>query len=180
MDSTWKPNKCLPVPGLTLVRNFVSRSEHDALLTFIDSQIWSSSLNRRTQQYGFEYSYVGGLPKATTPLPEEFDVLLDRLAPFFRIKPNQVIVNEYQPGQGIGPHIDNVRDFGDTVASLSLLDTWSMVFKKGAREHDIPLPTRSVIILKGDARYRWRHSIKKKRLQRKRRVSITFRSMIHG
>jgi alkylated DNA repair dioxygenase AlkB len=33
---------------------------------------------------------------------------------------NQLIINEYEPGQGINPHVDNTTLFTDTVVSLSL------------------------------------------------------------
>lgn len=39
---------------------------------------------------------------------------------YFPKIPDQVIINEYQPGQSIAPHIDSVPCFGETIASLSL------------------------------------------------------------
>ncbi|MGL4371862.1 MAG: alpha-ketoglutarate-dependent dioxygenase AlkB, partial [Alphaproteobacteria bacterium] len=38
----------------------------------------------------------------------------------FHAQPDQVIVNEYLPNQGITPHIDCIPCFGNTIASLSL------------------------------------------------------------
>lgn len=36
------------------------------------------------------------------------------------IKFNQLIINEYNPGQGINPHIDNPILFSSPIVSLSL------------------------------------------------------------
>ena len=41
---------------------------------------------------------------------------------------DQLIVNEYQPGQGISPHIDNQTLFGDVVVSVSLSSNTIMTF----------------------------------------------------
>lgn len=52
--------------------------------------------------------------------PQYLDPIIDRLAHHFPHRPDQVIVNEYQPGQQIAPHIDCVPCFGSVVASLTL------------------------------------------------------------
>ncbi len=43
---------------------------------------------------------------------------------------DQLIVNEYQPGQGISPHIDNKTLFSDIIVSLSLGSNAVMIFEK--------------------------------------------------
>lgn len=42
------------------------------------------------------------------PLPTAFRFITLRIMPkeLFQVEPNQIIVNEYLPGQGIAPHID--------------------------------------------------------------------------
>lgn len=42
--------------------------------------------------------------------------------------PDQTIINSYEPGEEIKPHIDSTEDWAGCVASLSLLDDWTMTF----------------------------------------------------
>lgn len=104
--------------------------------------------------------------------------------------PDQMIVNEYKPGQGIGAHTDCVPCFGPAVASLSLGSQVIMDFSCGygtsARAVPVLLPQRSLVLLTGDARYRWRHAIASRMLDvidgidvpRSRRLSLTLRTVI--
>lgn len=39
-----------------------------------------------------------------------------------------MIINEYEPGQGISPHIDNINLFKDIIVSLSLSSDCIMIF----------------------------------------------------
>ena len=99
---------------------------------------------------------------------------------------DQVIINEYNPGQGISPHIDCIPCFGGVICSLSLLSPCIMDFKKGKDKHQILLKPRSLLIMKDEARYEWKHSIASRKSDningtktpRKRRVSMTFRTVI--
>lgn len=85
----------------------------------------------------------------------------------------QVIVNEYTRGQSIGKHLDK-KMFGNLVCSLSLLESTVMQFDYEDSHLDLVLPPRSVLLIMGDARWKWTHGIKYHKGDR--RVSITFRS----
>ena len=104
---------------------------------------------------------------------------------------DQAIINEYEPGQGIAPHVDCEPCFGPVVATLSLGSDVEMQFDHVRTGERIPvrLEQRSLAVLKGDTRYEWQHSIanrksdpplggRGKRVERRRRVSITFRTVI--
>jgi alkylated DNA repair dioxygenase AlkB len=103
-------------------------------------------------------------------------------------RPDQVIINEYQPGQGITPHIDCIPCFGETIVSISLNSPCVMEFThSNANERIVKLlEPRSLIVLEGDARYKWQHAIPKRKTDnwsgqkftRGRRISLTFRTMI--
>ena len=96
---------------------------------------------------------------------------------------DQIIVNEYQPGQGIAPHVDCPRSFRSPIISLSLGSGIEMEFKRGERVERLYLQPRSLIVLQGAARYDWTHAIRPRkndviashRVARQRRISITFR-----
>jgi alkylated DNA repair dioxygenase AlkB len=52
---------------------------------------------------------------------------------------DQGIVNEYEPGQGIAPHVDCVPCFADTIASLTLGSSCLMEFTKVKTREKAPL-----------------------------------------
>lgn len=197
------PDDLHRIPGLTLIREFVTEAEEDAIITEIDRAAWSDELQRRVQHYGWRYDYksrqidpsmrIGPLPAWAGNVAKK---LVD--AGYFREgPPDQVIVNEYRGNQGISPHVDSPSSFTGVVAMVSLLESWEMVFqKRGPKTKDsqvkVKLEQRSATILEGDARYRWTHEIRKRnnepggikpgnkhpnRIPRVRRVSLTFRKI---
>ena len=99
--------------------------------------------------------------------------------------PDQVIINEYEPGQGIAAHIDCVPCFGNHIASLSLGGAVDMRFDRRGEAHNLRLMPESLLGLSGEARLKWRHSIAARktdivdgqRVVRSRRVSLTFRTV---
>ena len=132
--------------------------EESALIDNIDKQPWLNDLKRRVQHYGYKYDYKA---RAVTTdsylgsLPEWIDLVTQKL-PF---KPDQAIVNEYLPGQGISAHVDCVPCFGDTIANLSLGSGAVIQFTNGQERHNLYLEPRSLIILSGPVRYEWTHAI---------------------
>jgi alkylated DNA repair dioxygenase AlkB len=152
-----------------------------------------NDLKRRVQHYGWRYDYSSRVvteEMKTEPLPDFILGIARELKGrgWFASVPDQVIVNEYEPGQGIAPHID--RDcFGPSVATLSLGDRWPMQFiplsrsAVAAESEEIFLDVGSMLVLRGNARTEWMHGIVKRRTdgqgrsrrQRMRRVSVTFR-----
>jgi alkylated DNA repair dioxygenase AlkB len=163
--------------GLELKENFITSVEEAKLLIEIDSRTWLNDLKRRVQHYGYKYDYKArGNLEYLGEIPEflkEIDV---------GFKFNQVIVNEYLPGQGISPHIDLPSVFGGCIASLSLGSSCVMEFTKGSTKIPLLLPQRSLLILTDEARYQWKHAIPTRKqdngIARTRRVSITFRMVL--
>ncbi len=82
--------------------------------------------------------------------------------------PEQAIVNEYMPGQGIGMHAD-AASFGPVIVSLSLAADQAMRFRRGTvrpyqrdgldGDEIVTLPRRSALVLTGRARTNWMHGI---------------------
>lgn len=179
------------IQGLSYVPDFVTTDEESALIAEIDVQPWLNDLKRRVQHYGYKYdykarsvnedAYLGSLPDWLLPLCEKL-----HKEKIFARPPDQVIVNEYQPGQGISAHIDCVPCFGETIASLSLGSESTMQFAKGAERHELYLEPCSLIVLSGPARYDWTHAIPARKsdsvdgykVERNRRVSLTFRIVL--
>ncbi|CAM6127983.1 unnamed protein product [Calypogeia fissa] len=131
----------------------------------------------------------------TSPFPFR---ILER-DPFF----DQMIVNMYQPGEGISAHVDLLR-FEDGIAVVSLESACVMSFRP-ARPHksesytcelnpesgsvkrvDVLLNPGDLIIASGPARYNWTHEInrskgnqvwKEQPIVQQRRVSVTLRRL---
>src|SRR5437588_5070315 len=113
------------IPGLQYLADSLEEAREQALIEVIDRQPWLTELRRRVQHHGYRYDYkgrkvtpemyLGPLPEWLQPLAQELKDrgLMPRVA-------DQVIVNEYEPGQGIAPHVDCVPCFADTIASLTL------------------------------------------------------------
>jgi alkylated DNA repair dioxygenase AlkB len=127
--------------------------------------------------------YLGPLPAWAQPLAAR--LVTEGHMP---ATPDQVIVNEYEPGQGITPHVDCIPCFGPVVCSLTLGSQCRMELSAvaGSGAESLLLERRSLLVLAGDARYKWRHAIPGRKadtvggqvLQRGRRVSLTFRTVI--
>lgn len=176
------------ISGLTYIRDFISAQEQALLLSQIDRQPWLTDLKRRVQHYGYKYDYKArtvGNDAYLGALPDWLSLLSKKLHDdaVFQSVPDQVIVNEYLPGQGISAHIDCVPCFADTIASLSLGSSCVMEFSnpKTGEKKSIVLEERSLIILSGSARYEWQHAIPARKsdiingvkTERARRVSLT-------
>jgi alkylated DNA repair dioxygenase AlkB len=181
------------VTGLTVVSSFVTAKEENVLLAQIDAQLWLTDLSRRVQHYGYRYDYrrhqvdlgdfIGGLPTWT-------HFLIDRLCTTGLASDafDQLIINEYLPGQGISPHVDCMPCFGPTILSLSLGSACVMTFDpvSGGETIAVPLYPRDLLVMTGPARTAWRHGIPARksdvidgvRHERSRRVSLTLRTVI--
>lgn len=184
------PFRFLDVAGLALRPDFITEEEERVLLEHIDAQPWNTALSRRTQHYGYEYNYTDKeANKPTTPIPSFCDYLIERLMEqnVLKERPDQLIVNEYNPGQGIALHTDHTKFFEDGIVSISLGASVVMDFSNGfgskALKKSGVLPRRSALSMHGPARYKWRHGIAQRLSdpppvgKRGRRVSLTFRKM---
>jgi len=178
------------ISGLLYFPHYISQPHHDFLIETIDAQPWRGDLARRTQHYGYGYDYraksvdpasrVGDLP----PWRQRIAVHLAANGLMSKA-PDQAIINEYAPGQGIASHIDCVPCFDDVVISRSLAAAVVMDLKQ--KEHDIPIlrEPRRLLVLRGEARYQWTHGIAKRQpdsvngtvIARERRLSVTFRNV---
>ena len=182
--------------GVIYEPGFLDAEACERLLADIDAQTdqWRDDLRRRVQHYGWRYDYkarevtadmrLGPLPEFILPVAE---MLRER--GWFERVPDQVIVNEYEPGQGIAAHAD--RDcFGPAVATLSLGDRWPMRFTPpegmDGETLELFLDVGAMMVFTGVARTEWRHAILPRqsdtdghggRRKRQRRVSVTFRTV---
>lgn len=180
------------IEGLQYIPAFITKREERTFVENIDQREWKTDLKRRVQHYGYEYDYKA---RAVTSdayigeLPKWIGTIVKRLSEkdIFQAPPDQVIVNEYEPGQGISAHVDCLPCFGDTIASLTLGTGATMKFQnvKDKLKEELYLQECSLIVLSGKARYEWTHAIPARKsdvvggikVVRGRRISLTFRTM---
>lgn len=187
------PHRIPAIDGLSYRPGFLDDDAQRLLLERIDAAPWRQDLERRVQHYGWRYDYRSRQIAADMrigPLPDWLAAIARRLyqeSRLFERPPDQAIVNEYRPGQGIALHAD--RDcFGPAIATLSLGDDWEMRLRppaaSGGDQH-ILLMRGSVLVMAGEARWRWRHGIDKRKREkgaagrraRRRWLSVTFRTV---
>src|SRR5690606_23887213 len=107
-------------------------------------------------------------------LPDE---TYDLLFPTVPTQARQAIINLYNPGEGITPHVDLLGRYDDGIMGVSFGSGTVMRFDRveepddamfddddeAARNRwDMYLPERCVIVLSEEARYDWTHGIDKR------------------
>jgi len=188
------------VPGLSVIQEYVTPAEETHLLKELDSLPWVVDFSRKLQYYG--YRNEREKPYHLVPIPEEIPEclhsIMDQVVEENLIykRPEQVIINDYTPGQGIRPHFDRKDYFDNTIIGVSLGSDCVMEFtpqenKKeniGKEKVYVYMPKRSLYVIEDDARYEWLHGIPGRKndklndgkvVARQRRVSITFRNVIY-
>jgi alkylated DNA repair dioxygenase AlkB len=182
-----------PIPGLTYLPDYIDAAHEERLLAVIDRQTWLTDLARCVQHYGYRYDYKGRKVDPEMylgPLPDWAAEIAVRLRQegWFAEQADQVIVNEYQPGQGISKHVDCVPCFARTIASLSLGSTCVLEMAHGKTKQKVELLLQpcSLIVMEDEARYKWTHAVPARKKDvidgrtwpRGRRVSLTFRKVL--
>jgi alkylated DNA repair dioxygenase AlkB len=181
------------IEGLRYVPGYVRPRDAEILLAAVDAAPWMTDMRRRVQHYGWRYDYtrrtidpsmyLGPLPPWAADLAEWLHI-----NDYVEAVPDQVIVNEYEPGQGISAHVDCVPCFGPTILSISLHSGCTMEFRhlQSGAQASLYLEPGALLVLQRESRYGWQHAIPARKVDvvngeqrpRGRRVSITFRSAI--
>ncbi|MEN9673465.1 MAG: hypothetical protein RL553_1730 [Planctomycetota bacterium] len=179
----------LGVQGLIYAQYFLNNEEQIKTLQEIDKLPWQNDLKRRVQHYGYKYNYKARTIDHTMfvgPLPPFAVEVANKLilTGLINEMPDQLIVNEYQPGQGISAHIDCEPCFKNTIVTVSLGSVYEMDFisLESGEVRPTVLELGSALILENDSRYQWMHRIKHRKSDHKvprgRRVSLTYRNVI--
>ena len=98
---------------------------------------------------------------------------------------NSVLLNYYRDHRdSMGLHSDDEAELGPkpTIASLSLGEERRFQLKhrhrKDMRTLSIPLPTGSLLVIRGDTQRCWKHGIPKQKAPCGPRVNLTFRTIL--
>ncbi|XP_040169099.1 alkylated DNA repair protein alkB homolog 8 [Anopheles arabiensis] len=206
-DDPW--NACRP-DGLILERDFIDETMEQALLEAVqisedteqpDTEPNKTLKHRKVKHFGYKFVYGSNNVDRTKPLERKIPSVcgelwqkLQQLHPHLRWHvPDQLTVNQYEPGQGIPPHVDTHSAFDDPILSLSLGSDVVMEFKQpsSGKVVCVDLPSRSLLIMSGESRYDWTHGITPRKMdtipapnggltvrKRQLRVSLTFRKLL--
>ena len=194
-ESTPKNEEAIEeIRGLRYIADYITESQHDWLLETIDKQQWSYFGKRRVQHYGQRYDYSEQKKnddREVTEFPEWLKRLCLKLHNDGHMPKiaNQVLISEYQSGQGIGDHTDKEVCFMDTICILSLSSSCVMnLTLTSDKTQKIPiwLAPGSLTVLSAEAKNRWMHGIparktdvwEDRKYARQRRVSLSFRRLI--
>ncbi|ORX38862.1 hypothetical protein BD324DRAFT_617601 [Kockovaella imperatae] len=171
---------------------FVNSRDQVMLFERKASEISSSGYKSASQLPVYLHELLGDLSHSLKPrLPAHVWTTV-----FRQDLARQVIINLYEPGQGITPHVDLINRYADGIVGVSLCGSASMTFEHIARPEEryhVFLPSRSVYVLRGSARYDYSHGIEGRALDlvnrgdgridtilRESRLSITFRWIKEG
>ncbi|KAF5743918.1 hypothetical protein HS088_TW08G00506 [Tripterygium wilfordii] len=163
--------------------------------TYSEPKKWMRGKGRVTMQFGCCYNYAvdkdGNLPgiirdEEVDPLPPLFKQMIKRLVRWRVLPPtcvpNSCIVNIYDEGDCIPPHIDH-HDFLRPFCTVSFLTECNILFGSSLKiinpgefsgPVSIPLPVGSVLILNGNGADVAKHCVPGVPAKR---ISITFRKM---
>ena len=200
-SSSLSNSACPPMPSMYPSQKLVVNMSNEEVERYIDSAVqdvkgWEAlaGVIERTRRFNFDPT----LPLSSSSCHPHL---------------NQLTVNEYNPGQGIGSHIDTETAFGDGILIITLNGGIVMEFRKVVDDDNdssssittsidddnngiyrnkiqhkklLYLPPRSLMLLSGDARYKWEHMIVSRTtdtvggavLARKMRLSLTLRTAL--
>ncbi|XP_051676045.1 alkylated DNA repair protein alkB homolog 8 isoform X5 [Oryctolagus cuniculus] len=160
-------------PGLMVVEEIISSEDEKMLLESInwtedtDNENFQKCLkHRRVKHFGYEFRYDNNNVDKDRPLPGGLPDICDSILEkwlqegYIKHKPDQLTINQYQPGHGIPAHIDTHSAFEDEIISLSLGSEIVMDFKHpDGITVPVMLPRRSLLVMTGESRYLWTHGI---------------------
>lgn len=170
--------------GFTYRPDFLKENDEAELLRIfqtLDFEVFDFhgyKAKRRTVEYGWEYDFHTREATAVRPIPDFLLPLRGRSAALVGVQPQELVeavITEYPAGAPIGWHRD-VPQF-EIIVGISLGSSCRMRFKPYRSEGklvSVILEPRSAYIIRGDARWKFQHSIP---AVEKLRYSITFRTL---
>lgn len=182
--------------GIEILENFISSQEEMDIVRKIDMWDWKASQSgRQKQDFGPKVNFkkrklrsdcFTGLPPFSKVLVGKMN-LVPCLATF---RPIEQCHLEYIPerGSSIDPHFDDWWVWGERLVTLNLLSSSYIIFTYNPTEEEnndslqqlpavsVPMPQRSLLVVYGDARFKWMHSVPRNAIT-SRRIAITYREL---
>jgi alkylated DNA repair dioxygenase AlkB len=173
--------------GLRYQEDVVSLEEERALIEHLEAlpfkpfEFHGFLGKRRVVSFGWRYDFAGRTLRNSDPLPSFLLPLRDSAADIACVSADsfqQVLINEYEAGAGIGWHRD--KPMFEQVVGFSFGASCTMRFRIKRdldwKRASLNVQPRSAYLLNGPARRDWEHSIPP---ANKLRYSVTFRNFIN-
>ncbi len=178
--------------GLYYANNYLSTDEMENIMSRLEKEKWTpvtaNPKSRKVIHYGHTYAYnrsgLGDAPPIPDFLKEFVSPLrINKIFPDLKFDDmDQLIINEYKVGQGIGAHIDHPKQFGPIIICISLGSDIEILFSKGELKIPVLVKAGSIYIMTGPSRYEFTHSILPRKsdnkILRKDRISLTYRTVL--
>lgn len=177
---------------LYVSQNLITPEMEQQLIEQLLKESWfsvgSGANSRRVIHFGRRYDYHARKDAGdTTLIPNYIQFIIDHLiAQGVMPRVEQVIVNEYLPGQSIAAHSD-IQAYGDTIASIALGEDTNFIFRGANQVIKAYQPRRSILVMAGTYRNNYTHEIParktvdlpdgSRRSKTNARISLTLRYM---
>ena len=187
----------LPIPeaDVSILRDLETHASHELIFEkLLSNTLWQQrEMNmygrkvlqpRLTAWYGdpdrtYVYSGIRNKPLPWTDLLRE---LKRRIEDCTELRFNSVLLNYYRDNQdSMGFHSDDEKELGPdpAIASFSLGDRRTFLFKhkinKELETISVPLPSGSVLLMKGATQRLYKHAINREKRPCGPRINLTFR-----
>jgi alkylated DNA repair dioxygenase AlkB/SAM-dependent methyltransferase len=176
--------KCPPIPSIAVTSNTKQQQLSSANAAYRANEETLEEYTERCVREGRGWELLAGVIERTrrhefndtsSSSPSQASLSYPNI--------NQMTLNHYVPGEGIGSHIDTPSAFGDGLMSITLNGGTVMEFRKVVRDDNVErqppnvssnssnitknifdkkfvyLPPRSLVLMSGPARYSWEHYI---------------------
>ena len=158
--------------GFHYLLDFISENEENKLLQTIlkldlhPLLFQGFEAKRKVISFGYDYSFDRRIITKGNPIPADFQWLLDKASQQLNLQNHfeELLITEYPPGAVINWHRD-APPF-DIIAGISILGDCIFRFRPFERKDQnrksiiaIPLPRRSLYVMRDEARHGWQHSI---------------------
>jgi len=187
------------VPGLYLIRNFITKEEESKYLKEIETAEWKLNRagTRRIQMYGpwHDENYTHSEITKITPLPQYSKEIAERITkicvpkfPQFNLASynlgndnhTELFINEYLNEHELQFHHDHRSEYKEVIFGVSFISTVILCFKHNNEELKVNLPPQSLYLMTGDSRFKYKHGMHKYSLtDGDKRVSLTYRTIDH-
>ena len=157
------------MPGLLVHDDALEHEQEEIILNHLNEYnfVWDTSTRRKLTHFGFEFDHKGENIQPPTPIPS-YSAEAHHLAAQLLLNGgldhtlNQCTVAMYDPGVGVGEHLENPL-LGKTVVTIGLHGSVPIVFvpRDGS---DLPKTTlyhrqRLAIAITGECLQKWKHGI---------------------
>lgn len=154
------------IPGLWYIPHYLSNDTIKSIEKKINKikfePITNSPNSRLVAHFGYRYSYDRSGVQPVDPIPIDLSNLVSMNdinniigEKIISKEFDQLIINEYKPGQQISFHTDHTKQFGPIIACITIGESVPIKFKNGNNIKEINIETGSIYIMTCESRYQW-------------------------